>query len=803
MIYRHFKRSLRRPLFATVITVTLAMVIGISTTAFHLAGSVLFSNAPFHESSRMVRLWDYTKDSDTRYFSFKQLDAIRQRCDAFEAVVSCRWRSNAFPIPGSPAERLWALNVTPEFFEVFRVQPTQGRIFTRDEYTRGNTNVAILTHRLWRTHFHSDPQVIGTSVRLNDESVQIVGVMPETFDYRPVWEVKMDLLRPESMSQYATENEAQRYFQAVARLRPSMTVMQAQSQIETVVSQMADKLPAIYGGHRVQVRMLNETLISRTDRRASILLSVLALLVLVIGCVNLANLHLVRISQEYGNMVVKTALGATRRHLVIDQTTNVLVGSIPGCILGLVLAYWLATLVSRSPAVGEELNVGGHFTVSIVLWTLIVVLITVLASGVLPAVFTSNIDIASSLRTRGQGGDSGRRQRNWQSVLIMFELGFAMILLSSANAIAMGLNAYTTRDHGWRSDGLLFATFRAVQINRYKDESNLRTLHRNLQQHFEEIPSVQGVALSTSVPIAFNTSELPISGNDVTAQPDNLPLVAVSRVTASYFDVMGIPFRQGSSFPNGIKQTDSSLVVVSESVANRYWPGENAVGRRLVTYEGKMAKQHQVVGVVGNVQLVANWTSTNNDLRVYMPLILEPWAYFNAVLRGQDIAQMRKGILQISAAIDPDVIVEEVQTTDEAIILFQPRILLMRRTLQWFAIVGLVLAAGGLFGVVSFVLHRRSHEFSLRMALGASMGSLLTLVFRWILWLLALGSIVGVVGSILVVSAIIKILPVISHGALYAVPLSILTLGLAGVVAALIPALRAVRADPAALLRSE
>lgn len=790
-------RSLSKaPAFVVITLTTLALAIGVNTSMVSLLNTLVYRAAPFSHPEQLVQIWNTSAQNPVGGFSVQQLKDLRAHTSLFESVTTYANWVNSLAVPGQTAEQLTAVNASPDFFSTFKVQPILGRAFTEDEEQAGKNNVAILSYDLWQKRFGGRRDVLGETIRLSAEPVTIIGVMPRDFQYLLLWG-SVDLWRPLSLPRHLIESHESRLFQATGRLKPGVTPQQAEAQLEPLAARFAKDDPKLNAGHRFRVQPLHESVLDSTSRGFSWMLVGLSGFVLLIACANLANLQLARATGNAREFAIRSALGASRSRLIIHQLSESLLLSVAGGGLGLLVALWITDILEQQILIGNQPGLSLDLDPRVLGITLAVSLLTGVVFGVVPALLASRTDVNSTLKQQARGSSDSRSHHRIRHALIVAEIALALVLLAGASVMVRGFDRFLRMDNGWDSEHVLTATLHPPEETRYSTPEKRRELHTRLEARFSAISGVEHSALGTAVPIVFFSSVRPIAVKGQTSEvPSELPIAGYDMVTKDYFNTLQIPVLEGSVFTDDIKGDGPSVIVVNEALARHFWPGESAIGKQL-------NGDQQIIGVVRDVRFAGNPGKLVTPYHVYRPLVQEPWGYVQVALRSPTPHAMKRDLLRAISDVDPDISVERMGTVREVIDEMQHNFYLVRKTLEAFALLGLGLAAIGLYGVISNVVVQRTGEFGIRLALGALPQDVLSLVLRKGLQLAIIGTALGLLGSYGIVRLLSSLMPRVQGGDPVALAAVAVVLLVVAVLATWIPARRATQLDPLSALRNE
>ena len=806
---RHAFRSLAKsPGFTAVVLFTLALGIGVNTSMYTLVDALLFRSAPFPEADRLMIVQGTSARSQRGGFSFAEIEEMRAQAasDAshpFETLTALSGWNNTLAEPGQPAERLSSIDATADFFTTFRVKPILGRPYTADEQVPGRNQVALLSHALWQSRFAGDPNIVGRSLRLNAEQVTVIGVMPPNFAYPLLWG-KVDLWRPITIPRHIVENRHNRFFTAIGRLKPGVTPAQAKLRLEPLAANWAKDYPNVDAGRGFAPMELHKSTIDGTGNVIVWLLFGLGASVLLIACANIANLQLARATANARDLAIRSALGASRARLIQHQLTESMVLALVGGVGGVVVAWWEYRLLGSAIRIGEAGGLALPIDFRVLGVALFASLLTGVLFGLLPAWLASRITVVNALKQQTRSATSGRGARRTRHALIVAEVALALALLGVATVMIRGFDAMLKKNHGWDTERVLVANIHLPEQSTYDTEDKRRAVIEKLERRFAEIPGAEHTAIATTVPTFGYSRTLPISVEGQTSdKTEQQPLAGFTMVSSDYFAALGIPLREGKIFSADLRAESPPVIVINETLARRFWPNESAIGKRISDRKGDELVSREVIGVVRDIQFALNLENPPTLFQVYKPLVHEPWGYLHLILRGPGPASFKNAVRRAVNDVDHDVAVQELYTIPESVDRFQHNILVVNQTLGGFALLGLVLAAIGLYGVISNLVAQRTGEFGIRLALGAKPRDVVALVLRTGLRLTVVGLAIGVLLAYALNRLLAAAMPRIAGTdpvALGGVALVLVTVAL---LACWLPARRATRVDLLSALRAE
>jgi putative ABC transport system permease protein len=791
-------RSLgRSPAFSTVAVLCLALGIGANAALFSVLNAVLLRPLPYPEPDRLVRIFEKMGDKGQGSVSVPNFRDWQEQSTGFEQLAA--YQSGSLNLQGSDEpERILAVSATPNLFALLHARPLLGRTFAAATDVPGRNQIAVIGEDLWRTRFGGDPSLVGRVVRLDGRPHTVIGIMPRAFDFPPggnatdVWV----LLHP---GEDMINARGAHFLNVVGRLKDGVSLEQATAQLVAVAARLEKEYPNEQTGRSVLVQPLRESLVGRVRPALLILFGAVAL-VLLIACANMANLLLARAAVRRREVAVRLALGATRARLVRQFLVESLVLALAGAALGLLLARWslaaLAPLAASALPIFRELPLDGRvFT-----FLLGIALLSGLAFGIVPALQASRGDVRESLTEGGGKATGSRRQQLFRSGLVVFEIAVSLVLLVGAGLLLRGFLVLSGTAPGLIADHVLTAH---LPVPEAQLEGSAQRVFRPLLQEIRNIPGVRSAAVVSMLPIqnAWTNGGFWIDGRPE-PPPGQWPMAELRMASPGFFQTLGIPLLRGRDFAETEGEKGADVVIVNDTLARRHFPGEEAIGRRL-SFSGKL---FTIAGVVGDVRQAG--LDLDPLAEMYFPYALPDFVGLfgdpvlvlrTAVPPGSVTEEVRAAVRKV----DPALPLYEVLTMEEVI----SESLAGRRLNLWllglFAGMALVLAATGLYGVISYLVAQRTREIGVRMALGAQTWDVIALVMRQAAGLTGTGIAVGLAGAL----AFTSLLESLLYGVSARDPLTYAALAaLLAVVALLatwLPAWRASRVDPILAIRAE
>jgi putative ABC transport system permease protein len=799
---RYAVRSyVKAPSFTLAVMTTLALGIGASTAIFSMVDGILLRPLPLPDSNGLIYASETNAKGDNISLSWPNYVDWRARAQSFEALADSR--EEPVTLTGTDrAARLRARRITGNFFRVIRVQPVRGRGFTDEDDRPNATPVAIVTDAFWRTRLGSDPEVVGRVLKLDDVPYTIVGVLPQGFEYVRPYDLFLSMGRIAATPQLLDRGNHMGFY-ALGRLKPGVTLETATEELRSIAAALEKEYPNTNTSIGVMALPLVDRLV--TDVR----LTLLALLgavgfLLLIACVNVANLLIARGAARQHELVVRAALGGGRVRLASQLLVESTLISIAGGVLGVAIASGLLrALVAVAPENTPRLA-AVQLDSTALFFAFAAAAVCGVVFGAFPALQASGVRGQHALvrgRAAGFSGHSHRLRRG----LMVVETALALILLTGAGLMMRTLQRLTEVDTGFRPDHLLTTRFTLGGPSWTEDRR--RAFYDDVLLRVRALPGVTHAALAVSLPIDGSQWNSIFTVADKPVPPRaELPSAAFAPISAGYFETMGTRVIRGRPFDARDTATSTKVLVVNEALAKKLWPGEDPVGKRLKQgwpeTPPTVAPWREVIGVVADVKL--NGVERETPMQAYLPLTQEPSRGIALVIRtATDPGSLGPAVDTVMHQLDKDLPLFEVRTMDQVLDASLARQRMSMVVFVVFAIVALTLASVGLYGVVAHGVTERTHEIGVRIALGAEQRHVLGLVIRQGLSMAVLGTVIGVAGALAVARWIEGLLfgvTATDPATIAAVVAMLLTVAL---VACYVPAWRATRVDPTQALRTE
>jgi putative ABC transport system permease protein len=802
MLLRDIKYALRllwkRPGFTVVAIITLALGIGANTAIFSVINAVLLAPLPYEDSDKLVAVWDrqIISNENQQPVALPNLDDWKEQNQVFEELALTRNVTFNLTQAGE-TERVSGARVSTNLYQLLRIKPLTGRLFSEAEGRPGAESVALLSYGLWQRRYAADPQMVGRSIQLDGVPCTVVGVLPKGVSY-PTAETELVIpfvpLTRESQ-------RANHFVRVIGRLREGVTLAQARAEMDTIAARLEQQYPDTNTGWRVQLLPLQEQLVGNIRPALLVLLGAVGC-VLLIACANVANLLLSRAVGRRMELAVRTALGASRWQLIRQLLTESILLSLCGGLFGLLLAVWAVPVLTRlsSGSIPRVEEIGINYRV--LLFTVLVSLLTGIIFGLIPAWQSSSRKLTASLREGRRGSTGGLLHKRVLGLLVITEVALALVLLVGAGLMIRSFASVRQVSPGYDPQGILTAGIGLSPI-KYAEMQKQATFYQDLLTKIEALPGVVAVAGVSRLPVVatISTSDFTIKGRPVASGHE--PSVNARLVSPRYFQTMGIPFVQGRDFTARDTKEMPDAVIVNQMMAERFWPGEDPLGQ-YIQLSAETTRWREVVGVVGNEKL----SGLDNEVgpAVYIPISQNTFpnaarSIFLVVRAEGDPVRLAPSIQKELRSMDQEQALFQVRPLEEVI----SNSLSQRRfnslLLVIFGALAGLMAAVGIYGVIAYSVTQRTNEIGIRLALGAQPKDVLKMILGQGIKLTLIGVAIGLVAAF----ALTRILSSLLYGVSATDPLTFLGVPLlltaVAALASYLPARRATKVDPCVALR--
>ena len=794
---------LKKPLFAVLTVLTLALGIGANAAIFSVVNGVLLRPLPYPHPERLMMVWIYNprQGFDKDVAPYPTFADWRGQSRSFEQLAAYFGASVSLTGVGDPAQ-LRGARVTPSFFPTMNVQPALGRWFTEEDAKAGHERVVILEHGLWERRFGSDRSIVGRTIQLSGRPYEVVGVMPAGFQFpedATVWVP----LAPVDPYKRLMESRGSFWLNVIGRLRAETPRAAAQGEMDTIARRLEQQYPHSNGGQGARLTPLHEEIVGDVRRALLVLLGAVGC-VLLIACANVANLLLTRATGRQKEIAIRAALGAARTRILRQLLTESLVLALAGAAAGLLLATWSVAALQRVAPTNIPRLTSIAIDLPVVIFTLAIGLATGLIFGMAPAWQSASASQSEALKEGGRSGGEGSRGRRVRHALAVIEVAVALVLLIGAGLLARSFAAITRTDLGFNPRNVLAL---AIELPRqkYADGRRIVQFYEQLTERLAVLPGVRSVGVGSSVLLGRlpNSSTLVVEGRPVPRDAVNIP-VPFDTVTNGYFTTLGIPLTRGRLFGPEDTATAPMRVIVNEAFVHRFFPFEDPLGKR-VTFNNPQDKNVQWLTIVG---VVADTRRGGVDrppwAELYFSLQQAPDSRLTVLVRtaGDPIAAARAAQEQVWA-VDPGQPVTSIRTVEQLVARVQANRRFTMLMLGGFALVALVLATVGIYGVIAYSTAQRTQEIGIRVALGAARADVLRMVLIDGLRIAVIGSVIGLgaaAGMSRLLSGLLFGVSAHDPATFAALPLALL---IVAALASWIPARRALAVEPITALRAE
>jgi putative ABC transport system permease protein len=799
-------RNLRKnPGFTTVAVLTLALGIGANAAIFSVVNAVLLKPLPYPNSNQLVSLFNanLSEGIPRNGISYNNFVALREQNSVFTELAGIQNHDLTLTGRGEPSV-VHTADITPEMLSLFGVNPIAGHVFRAEDGVPGAAPVVVLNETLWRTQLGGDPNIIGSTVDLDKRPFAVIGIMPAgfhpplTIETQQVW---IPIVQDPLFSNFI-KRRGGHYFRVTGRLKPGVSLAQAQAEMDAMSARFAKETPAENAGWTFQLVPLQEA-ISIDVRPALIVLLGAVGLVLLVACANIANLLLARATSRAREIAVRIAIGAGRARIVRQLLTESAVLGLLGGVTGIFLAYWgVRALISLLP---PNLPRANAIQVDDVVlgFALLLSVAASLVFGLAPAFFAADFNLRASLQEGGgRSGEGGHRTRA-RSILAVAEISLAMVLLVAAGLLVRSFARLTSVNPGFQSEHILTAQVSFPQFQ-YSKPEQWATIADDLMARVHAEPGLRDSAIGIPLPIMHSGVNLIF--DIVGAPPKSASSVRTAdyvSVSPDYFRILDVPLLKGRTFDQHDSMSSPRVTVISEAMARIYFPNQDPLGKLLVFgFPPGPGVPREIVGIVGNVRDAS--LGKDPASMMYVPFAQGPfWGAIIVSKTSLSMAAFADAIRRDSGAIDKDLPVNEIQSMSDAIsgTVAQPRFRTL--LLGLFGAMALVLAAAGIFGVISYSVSSRTHEIGIRVTLGAQRATILWMVLRETLVLAVVGLAVGIPCALAASRLLSHMLFGVSANDPATIAAVAFILTAVAVFAGYVPARRAMRVDPIVALRHE
>lgn len=753
-----FRQLAKTPGFTVVALLTIALGIGVTTTAFTVLNRLLLQSLPFREPQRLVQIWRTSSQADTLPQTPGDFFDMRDQATVFEKMALYYVNfMGSFAQEGQPIEQSVSMVVTGDYLPMMGITPMLGRAFTLEDEEKQEP-VIILSDRFWEKKFGRDPHALGRTVRANGKSFTIIGIMSPKLNDPMLFQGPIDFWTLDN----AAVNRNLRgngWYMSAARLKSGVTLNQAQMELKTLAARYAHDFPKTNADTGFRVIPYPSDSIGVVGARLTWLIMALSAAVLLIACVNLANLQLVRTTGRTREIAIRLAMGASRRQLIRLLLSESLLLALVGGALGLTVAKWSNSYLANYLSLEMPLDLrvlGFAFAVSA---------LTGVLFGTVPAWLASRTDVNRGLKQSARGSTADRSRHRLRQTLIVVELALALTLLAGAGYFVRGLQRLTHQEMGWHADQVLIGIF-SLPHDRFGEEGDERSsaFADRFREDLLAIPGVDETVMSRGAPIFGLGRAVPISIDGRPPQPPGKePIALMDSVGPGFFKLYDIHLLQGRDFTRTDQKGSPQVVIVNQALADKFWPGESPLGKRIGNVATTKQEWWEVVGVVNNMAQFGDIGPLGSNLQAYRPFPQNSHRFITfSVHSKNDVRTASEGVRKALARIEPDVAITFLATGKEILNQQLGGFTLVRRLLIEIAVLGLLLAAVGIYGVIANLASERTQEIGIRMALGAQPNDVRWLFLSNGFRLAAIGTALGLLcafGLTHVLSTMLAIVP--------------------------------------------
>lgn len=802
-----FRMIRKSPGFCAAAVLTVALAIGACSSVFTVVNAVLLRKLPYNNADRLVLIWGTGGRTTNRdQISFTDLQDWRRDSRSFEEMAN--YHTYVYTMTErDESERVRALQISDGYFRVMQTKPLLGRFFVEDDFKPGNQQVAVLSYDFWQQKFGGDASILGQTISLNLRPFAIIGVTPRDLPSLP----NSVIFRPPSQlytpveAQYSAENRMDRYLRGIGLLKQGLPLSQAQAELDVLVAGLQKRFPKEDAGRGARLVTLKNDLV-RNVRWTLIILQIAVLVVLLIACANIANLLLARSTTRQREIAIRSALGASRARLAQQVLSESVLLSLIGGTLGTLLAYWSIGFLTKLGAnVLPELT-SVTIDLSVLAFTAVVSVLTGLVFGAAPAFRFSPIDLANALKSGTRSTGPSPSQLRIRSVLVASEVTLSVVLLVSAGLLLKSFVLLQHVDPGFDA-GHVAMTFVYPPRLQNAPIAQQQAFFTNLLSRVWVLHQIESAAITSGVPDSGDFDNVRMELRGRTFPVGQRPMVDRFVVSPGYFATLRIPLLKGRLFNDADDPAHPLVVIVNQRMADQLFPSQDSIGQQIqIPTPGDFTdeKEHyrMIVGVVGDV--VQNGLASNKTMQVYVPYSQYDCERSNLLFRATgDPLQLSGTVRTVLHDIDPTLIAPEFVPMDKVVAGSIVEERFSTTLLTIFGMSGLILAALGIYSVISYLVAQRTSEFGIRAALGATPFNILTLVLRQGMLPVLIGSLAGIAACLLATRMIEHLL--FRTGRLDPLTLAVVAAVFMGcaLLACYIPARRATRVDPLQALRAE
>jgi putative ABC transport system permease protein len=799
---RHALRAMRRSFsFTTMVMLCLALGIGANSAIFSIVDAVLLRPLPFEDPERLAYLPDVHQGPDEKPEEFpvspSNYVAWKERNRSFQGVEAMTVRSFNLTEDGEP-ERIEGAAVSAGLFPMLGVRPVLGRTFQTEDDQPGRDTVVVLSNGLWR-RLGGEKNMIGSTLRLDGMAYTVLGVLPPGFHLIE----DADLWVPLAINAGNMPRKMSHYLHVLGRLKPGTSVESAQQEMSAIARTLEQEAPDMNAGWGVKVKTLRDRLVGDVRKGVLVLMAAVGF-VLLIACVNVANLLLARSADLSNQLALRAALGADRRRVVQQVLIESVTLAVAGGVLGFVFAVLaVRPLLALSP-VGHEVFRNVHIDAKVFLFTLALSILTGLAFGLIPAFRAARPNLYKLLQSSGRRSTDSGSGRRFQSILVVLEIALALVLLVGAGLMIKSFRHLQKIDPGFSPENLLTLEM-AIPKAKYPEDPDRSAFVQRVLDRVSRLPGVVSAGTTTSLPInELSTSTGFLVEGRPPAKDGELLLAHFRRISPAYLQTLKVPLVKGRWFTQQDTRDSPRVVLISQSMAERYWPDQDPLGRRIQRPSTQESPWLTVIGVVGNVNESPLGTEDESGATFYLPYTQSATPEVSLVVRSSTPPKSLIGTIRRAVQeVDREQPIQKIATMEERLSNSASKQRFSTFLLSFFAGLGVLLASIGIYGVISYSVNQRVHEFGIRMALGAQPGDVLRMVLRRGLTLTFAGLGLGLLGALVLSRWLVGLLYDVQATDPWTFTQISLILTAVALLASYLPARRATRISPMISLRNQ
>jgi putative ABC transport system permease protein len=797
---RYGVRSLlQRPGFTLVAVVALGLAIGATSAMFSVVNSVILKPLHFDDSNNVTIVWESAPKLNFSTFTVSPANFVDWHAQAKSFETMAVYSRTQFTLTGQEAaERIPGAQVSADYFKLVKTPPLIGRTFSPDETQPGKDKVVVVSYGFWNRRMGAKASAVGSALMLNGEPYTVVGVMPQRFMYPS----NSEIWAPIDVN--ISQGRGGHYLVALGRLRPGVAVETADAEMKKIAADLAKTYPPTNDGWTALVVNLQDDIVGDIRQSLYILLAAVGF-VLLIACANVANLLLARGADRAKEMAVRTAIGASRGRIVRQLLTESVILSLLGGVLGIGLAYAaLSAFVSMAPATLPRIQ-ETTLDLTVLLFTIIVALTTGVGFGLFPAFQVTRTNLHDALKESSRGSSSGAERHRVRNLLVAGEVALTIVVLIGAGLLMQSLGKLIGVNPGFNPQNVLTAQFNLPRVTYATDEAQFSFMNRMLER-FAALPGVTRLGTISTLPLSGGSMMISYDiGGRAPRPPQEQPSGHIRFISPEYFETIQAPIVKGRNFTAQDRANSPRVVIINESLARREFPNGDPLGKQMIIGYGDNTKPQQtpvIVGVVRDMRIIS--VGGEVEPQYYLPVTQIPFSSVALALRtAGSPTQVSAALREAMKDLDPSIALYGVRAFEDVVAMSMAQTRFNATLLGTFAAVALLLASVGVYGVMAYSVNQRRHEIGIRLALGQTRSSILSMILRQGLQLAAAGAVIGIAGALALTRFLKTMLFNVNPTDLmtYAAVVAVLAAVAAG--ASLVPARRATRVDPVIALRSE